>query len=128
MRKGLAWAALSALLVGASGSACAMTGEPKPASCKVIGGEKLPAESGGADALCSAIAAAAAEQAPGVGYNIEVRVLPRSRLSAMVMGSDGRKLAETGLASMDKPLTTGSFKRFAAAIAKELSKSGSAGT
>ncbi|HET6941603.1 MAG TPA: hypothetical protein VFH89_05540 [Sphingomicrobium sp.] len=105
-----------------------MTAEPKPAECKVIGGEKLPSESGGADALCAAIAVAAAEQAPGIGYNIEVRVLPRSRLAATVMGSDGRKLAETGFASMDKPLTTGSFKRFAAAIAQELAKTRPAGT
>jgi hypothetical protein len=115
--------AVAAALGCVSGSACAMSGaERKPQACRVIGGEKLPAESGGADALCGAIAAAAAEQAPGHSYSIEIRVLPRSRLSASVRTSDGRILLEQGFASMDKPLTSGSFKRFAAAIAAELAK------
>ena len=95
-----------------------------PGSCRVIGAEQLPAESGGGDALCKAIASAAAEQVPGVGYSIEVQVLPQSRLSASITTADGRKLPEQKFVSMDRPLSGGSFKRFAAAIAAELAKSG----
>ena len=77
MRDKLASIAVAAALAGLSGSACAMSSDQDHASgCRVIGGEKLPAESGGADALCKAITDAAAEQAPGVSYSVEVTVLP----------------------------------------------------
>ena len=110
----------------ASGSACAMS-PPEQAStgCRVIGGELLPPDSGGADALCNAISAAAAKHAAGVGYSVEVRVLPRSRLSAILTLSDGRKLPEQSFVRMDKPLSSGAFARFAEAIAAELAKAGS---
>jgi hypothetical protein len=96
--------------------------EHSPSGCQVTGGELLPPESGGADALCRAIADAAAQQAPGLGYRVEVRVLPRSRLSASITTSDGRKLPEQSFVRMDKPLSSGAFERFAAAIAAELAK------
>ena len=124
MRQGLVITVVAAALGCVSGSACAMNStdsQPAP-SCRVIEGNKLPAESGGADALCREIAAATAQAAPGVRYSIEIRVLPRSRLSATVTTADGRTLPEQGMASMDKPLTAGSFKRFAASIASELAK------
>ena len=124
MREKLVSTALAATLACTAGSACAMTADHHPKSCRVIGGEKLPSESGGADALCSAIAAAAAELAPGVGYDVEVTVLPRERLSANVALADGRKLPEQGFAQMDKPLSASSFKRFASAIAQELATAG----
>lgn len=123
MRK-LAFVAVAAAIGCVSGSACAMNSserQPTP-SCQVIG--KLPAASGGADALCREIAAATAEAAPGVRYTIEIRVLPRDRLSATVTTADGRQLPELGIASMDKPLTASSFKRFAASIATELANAG----
>lgn len=116
-------AALASAAVLASGSACAMNAsEHSPSGCQVTGGELLPPESGGADALCRAIADAAAQQAPGLGYRVEVRVLPRSRLSASITTSDGRKLPEQSFVRMDKPLSSGAFERFAAAIAAELAK------
>ena len=88
MRDKLASIAVAAALVGVSGSACAMSSADKhPSACRVVGGEKLPAESGGSDALCRAIADAAAEQAPGIGYSVEITVLPRSRLSAAITTS-----------------------------------------
>jgi hypothetical protein len=125
MRESLASIAIAAALAGASGSACAMNAPSQnPGSCRVIGAEQLPAESGGADALCKAIASAAAEQAPGLGYSVEVQVLPQSRLSASVTTADGRKLSEQKFVSMDRPLSSGSFKRFAVAIAAELAKAG----
>ena len=76
----------------------------------------------------AAIASAAAETAPGVSYSVEINVLPRDRLSALVTLADGRELPELGIASMDKPLTAGSFKRFANSIAQELAKAGAAGS
>lgn len=124
MHQGLVRIAVTAALGCVGGSACAMNStnsQPAP-TCRVIDGNRLPAESGGADALCREIAAATAEAAPGVRYSIEIRVLPRSRLSATVTTADGSKLPEQGFASMDKPLTAGSFKRFAASIAGELAK------
>jgi hypothetical protein len=110
----------------ASGSACAMTPpEQSSIGCRVIGEELLPPESGGADALCNAIASAAAKHAAGVGYSVEVRVLPRSRLSASLTLSDGRKLPEQSFVRMDQPLSSGAFARFAESIAAELAKAGS---
>jgi hypothetical protein len=119
-------ATLASVALFASGSACAMnTPESSPSGCRVIGGELLPPESGGADALCKAITTAAARQAPGLGYDIEVRVMPRSRLTASVTMSDGRKLPDQSFVRMDKPLSSGAFERFAATIAAELAKAGS---
>jgi ABC-type glycerol-3-phosphate transport system substrate-binding protein len=109
----------------ASGSACAMSAtETSATGCHVVGGELLPAASGGADALCKAIASASAKQAPGVGYSVEVRVFPNSRLSALVTLADGRKLPEQNFVRMDKPLSSGAFARFAESIALELAKAG----
>ena len=125
MREGLASFAIAVALGSATSSACAMNApQDKAMGCSVVGGEKLPAESGGADALCKAIAAAVAEQAPGLEYSVEVHVLPQSRLSASVRLQDGRKLADQKFASMDRPLSSASFQRFAAAIASEVAKAG----
>jgi hypothetical protein len=101
-----------------------MSTESHPSACRVIGGEKLPAESGGSDALCNAIAAAAAEQAPGLGYSVEVTVHPLSRLSASVTTEDGRKLEGLNFTRMDRPLSQSAFKHFASSIAAELAKAG----
>ena len=125
MREGLATFATAVALCGATSSACAMNApHEKTSGCSVIGGEQLPAESGGADALCKAIAAAVAERAPGLGYTVQIHVLPQSRLSATVKSQDGRKLEDQQFASMDRPLSTASFERFAAAIALEIVKAG----
>jgi hypothetical protein len=129
MRERMVMTAIAAAIGCVSGSACAMSStENRPSGCRVVNGDKLSAESGGADALCRAIASAAAETAPGVSYSVEISVLPRDRLSALVTLADGRKLPELGIASMDKPLTAGSFKRFANSIARELAKAGAAGS
>ncbi len=127
MRERLVMTAIAAAIVCVGGSACAMTStENLTSGCRVINGDKLSPQSGGADALCKAIAEAAAETAPGVTYSVEISVLPKDRLSALVTLADGRKLPELGIASMDKPLTAGSFKRFANSIAQELAKAGAA--
>ena len=117
-------AAIAGFAALASGSACAMSTEvPPAAACRVIGGEKLPAESGGADALCKAIAEAVAAQAPGVAYRVEVTVVAESRLSASITAGD-RKLADRGFSRMDRPLTNEAYKRFARAIAEDLAQAG----
>lgn len=107
----------------AGGSACAMNapGHAGP-QCRVIGGERLPADSGGSDALCAAIEKAVSTHTPGAGYSVEVRVLTASRLSALLKTADGRTLPDQEFAIADRALTNTSFDRFAEAIATELGK------
>jgi len=125
MRARLFSIAIAAVLAGVSGSVCAMSnGESRAGACWVVGGEKLPVESGGSNALCKAIVDAVEEQAPGMRYQVEVTVFPRSRLTASIMTGDGRRLPEQSFVRIDKPLSSGAFKRFAAAIAGELARAG----
>ena len=122
MRDRLARIAVAAALGCASGSACAMTAADQDAQCQVMHGDKLPAESGGAKALCEAVTAAVEAHAPGLGYRVEIQVLGPSRLAASIMSKDGRKVAEQNMASSDKELTKRSFSRFADAIVAQLSR------
>ena len=115
--------ALLAMAASLSGGACAMaspSGQSTP--CRIVDGGKLPEESGGPAALCSAIERAAAARAPGVAYTVEVKVLSSSRLAA-TLTSAGRTLPEQNFAVMDRELNGGSFERFAAALADQLAKS-----
>lgn len=104
-----------ALLALAGESACAVN---RPAgsnlSCAVQGGELLPTESGGADALCAEIEAAIAGlPAPP---SVTVRVLSPGLLAATVTVG-GRTLPEIKMARSDSPLDRTAFRRFAQAIA-----------
>lgn len=92
-------------------------------SCRVIGGEKLPAGSGGADAICAAIQRAAAAKAPGVRYNAEIRVLSSSMLAANLV-ANGRKLPEQKFAVMDRAISASAIERFADAVATALAEAG----
>jgi hypothetical protein len=123
MREKLASMLIAAVLGFANGSTPAMSSMKDGSSCKVIGGEKLPADSGGEDALCLAIANAVAIKSPGLQFTVEVTVLPRSRLSAVMTSGDGDKARNLSFSSMDRGLKASSFKRFAEAIANELSTS-----
>lgn len=107
----------------AGGGACAMNapGHAGP-HCHVIGGEKLPPDSGGSDALCAAIEKAVSAQAPGSAYTVEVRVISASRLSATLKTADGRTLPDQNFAISDRALTSASFDRFAETLAAELGK------
>lgn len=87
--------------------------------CLVVDGDKLPAGSGGAAALCTAIQRAAAATAPGLDFTVEVKVLSSSRLAA-TLTSHGQRLPEQKFATMDRELTSDSFDRFAAALAAQL--------
>jgi hypothetical protein len=114
--------ALLVMAASLSGGACAMaspSGQSTP--CHIVDGDKLPGDSGGAAALCSAIERAAAAKAPGVTYTVEIKVLSPSRLAATVT-ADGRKLPEQNFATTDRDLNGGSFDRFAAALADQLAK------
>lgn len=97
---------------------------PQLVDCRIVGGDSLPAESGGSDALCAAIRAAAAEQAPGSGFSVEVRVLGPSALAATVTTAAGTRLPEQKMAISDRQLTKGSLERFARALAGEVARAG----
>lgn len=90
--------------------------------CRVLGADKLPAEVGGSDALCAAIARAAAATAPSRRFSVEVRVLGSSSLSATVTTADGTKLPEQKFASSDRNLSKRSIDRFATALAGEVAQ------
>lgn len=108
---------LLAIALGGSSSACAMTAPAADAfRCEVVNGDKLPAASGGAAALCAAIERAATSSA-GQPFTVEVKVGPRSMLGADVTLADGRKLSSLRMAEMDRPISAATFDRFGAAIA-----------
>lgn len=107
------------------GNACAM-GQPRAelAHCTVVGADRLPAEVGGGDTICSAIRVAVREKAPGAAYGVEVEVVSASALAARVTLKDGRMLPEQRMAVSDRQLNPGSIERFAAAIAGAVAGSG----
>ena len=113
------------LLVGAmliAGSCNAMSSPSNSQGrCQIVDGSKLPASSGGSDALCAAIARAVAAGSPGVDYVAKVRVISPSRLAANVTYRD-EALPEVQFAIMDREIGPNSFDRFAAAIAAEIAK------
>jgi hypothetical protein len=89
--------------------------------CWVVNGDKLPAESGGAAALCAAIERAVSARAPGAAFTAEVTVLSPSRLAA-TLTKEGHRLPVQKFASMDRELNTTSFDRFAETLAEEVAK------
>ena len=120
--RGKLTAIIAAVTIGAiNGSACAMNSPPsKPPTCSVVGGEKLPASSGGTGSLCAAI-----ERAAGSAFKVRVRVLSRSSLAATVTTTDGRTLPEQRLDVSDAGLSKGSFDRFARNLAAEVARENS---
>jgi len=121
---------LSILALGAavsSAGACAMIAPEHNAhsNCRVIGGEKLPPATGGADAVCAKIEKAIAERAPNVRYSAEVRVLSKSALAANLV-ADGRKIPQQNFAVSDRDLSASSVERFARALAEEIAKAAKA--
>ena len=95
---------------------------PQLVDCRIVGGDSLPADSGGSDALCAAIREAAAEQAPGRRFSVEVTVKGPSMLAATVTTADGARLPEQKMAVSDRQLTRGSLERFAKALAGEVAR------
>lgn len=123
MREKLVAIAIAAILAAASSGACAMSAsQPKAARCHVVGGDRLPPETGGAGALCRAIEKAVSARAPELRYTAAVRVLSASSLAATIKFADGRALPEQRMATMDRALSKASIERFAQAIAAEMAK------
>ena len=104
-------------LAAAASSACAMTAPAdSPPRCHVVGGEKLLASSGGTVALCEAVERAVARRSPDQRFMVEVRIEPRSVLTAVVTLGDGRVLPALHMAEMDRPITKDTLDRFGSAI------------
>lgn len=97
------------------------TGAEEQFHCNVIDGDKLPAASGGPNALCAAIERAISARSLGVAVTAEVKVLSSHRLSAS-LSRGGEQLPVQQFASMDRELGRNSFERFAAAIADQLAE------
>lgn len=94
-------------------------------TCRVIDGGKLPADTGGPEAVCAAIQRAAAAEAPGKKFSVEVRVLGSSSLAATLTTADGTILPEQKFAISDRSLTKGSLERFAKALVGEVARAAS---
>ena len=123
MRSRLTASIVALAIASASGSACAMSPSTVESErCRVIGGDKLPPEIGGAAGICQAIDRAAAADAPGVTFTVDVRVKSSRQLSASVTMADGRVLPERHLAISDSKIRKSSVDRFAKGIAAEIAK------
>jgi hypothetical protein len=94
--------------------------------CHVVGAEKLPPESGGSAAICSAIEQAVSVRTAKTNYSAEVRVLSKSSLAVNVEVG-GRKLEEQHFAVMDRNLNPGSIKRFAESLAEMIARAAKKG-
>ena len=110
------------LLATAGGSTCAMnSASTTQLGCTVSGGELLPPEIGGADALCDAVRAAAQEAgAPTAGAKVEIRVMSAFGAAATVTAPDGRAFPAIEVSSSDRPLNRGSIGMLAREIAQRL--------
>jgi hypothetical protein len=91
--------------------------------CRVTGAEKLPAEAGGAAAICAAVQQAVAAQAPNLRYSAEIRVLSRSAL-AVELQTNGRKLPELRFSVQDRNLNPLAIGHFADSVASALADAG----
>lgn len=98
---------------------------PQLIACSVVGGDKLPTETGGSEAVCAAIRDAAAAEVPTKTFSVEVRVLGRSSLTATLTTADGKVLPEQNFAVSDQNLTKGSLERFAKALVGEVARAAS---
>ena len=102
-------------------AACAMTGaESANARCTVVNGDKLPAPSGGATALCRAVERGAVTRGLKYDFKVKVSVGKRSMLMADVVLADGRRLPTLHFAEMDRAISRDSLNRLGVAIAEHV--------
>lgn len=91
--------------------------------CTVEGSEKLPAETGGADAVCSAIQGAISNTL-GADAAAQTRVVVRVRspysVVAEVTAPNGQRLPELGTTIADRQLNRRAIGSLADEIAKQL--------
>lgn len=117
MVKDVGHAFFAIALAAAASSACAMTAPaPHATTCHVVNGDKLPAASGGSQELCRALERALASRHPKPRFTVQVRVEPRSILTADVTLEGGRTLPALHMAEMDRPVTKDTLDRFGRAI------------
>lgn len=88
--------------------------------CRVIGGDKLPADLGGSDVVCAAIARAAAAKAPASRFKVDIEVRGESSMTAVLTTADGRTLPKQTISISDRSLTKGSIDRFANSLVGEI--------
>lgn len=107
---------LAALLLPAGALAMSPSRQDRVRHCSVIDGEKLPLDSGGANAICAEVERATAARAPDAHYKVEITVLSPSRLAAMLT-VNGRTLPLQNFAVMDRNLNDRSIQHFADSLA-----------
>lgn len=109
------------MLIQISGGGCA-GGHPEvtTSNCRISGADKLPDDVGGAKVLCEVFRESAREQAPHASFTVDVRVVSRSMMAAVVTLKDGRTLPEQNIAVSDGALKRSAIKRFADAIALQV--------
>lgn len=116
---------MTLFLLLASGSSLGMTmPTANSGPCRVTGGAKLLAASGGAGALCSAIERAAKKRAPAAKFTVDVRVRSPASMTAVVRLADGRLLPEQTMAVSDAAIGRSAVERFARAIAEQVHGAG----
>lgn len=93
--------------------------------CRVLGGENLPAELGGADAICAAIERAAKAELLAHRFKVDVQVKGASTLTASLTTADGKALPEQTFSISDRGLTKGSLERFANALVRVVARAAS---
>lgn len=89
--------------------------------CRVVGGDKLPAEAGGSGQLCAAIERAAA-QSPALRFSVEVHVLGESSLAATLITANGTVLPVQKFAVSDRALNPDSIERFASSLVSTVAR------
>ncbi len=121
MRERIVAVVLATVLASAS-AACSAMSAPRAAvpRCQVMGGDKLPAETGGPAALCRTVEEAVAAAGVSTPYSIQIRVLGPAALAATVTTSDGRVLPEQRFRSSDRDLAASSIERFARSLSTAL--------
>ena len=87
--------------------------------CQVSGAKKLPAEMGGADALCDA-AARAIDSVSLKPKAIEIKVVTPFLISATVILVDNRRLPVIKISSSDRPLGRKAIQMLTDSIAAQI--------
>ena len=87
--------------------------------CQVTGAQKLPAELGGADALCAAAARAIGLVSPKPKA-IEINVVSPFLISATVILVDNRRLPVIKISSSDRPLGRKAIQMLTDSIAAQI--------
>jgi hypothetical protein len=85
--------------------------------CRVEGAEKLPAELGGAQAVCSVLEGSLGKLAP---KTVALTVRSPFLINAEVTAVDGRRLPTVTVGRSDRPLSGRAIRMLAEAIAAQL--------